>query len=222
MYEENDSENFQYEYEIYQTKLKQQKRRKILKLLLVLILVTALTAWLIQPGMFSLLWNQSDVVVNEPVDSDSTEDVTTTSDSIGDDEKDPLYLLAREVFDLTNEERAKQDLSEFIWNDKLYEAAQIRADELNILYSHTRPDGSDGIFILRDMGIYFNYVGENIAIGYLAPEDIVKAWMGSEGHRENIENRNFRYLAVGVARITETEKFHPDSYTWVQLFYGIV
>jgi uncharacterized protein YkwD len=41
--------------------------------------------------------------------------------------------------------------------------------------------------------------GENIAMGYLTPADVVAAWLASPGHRANIEDPAFRATGVAVA-----------------------
>ena len=39
--------------------------------------------------------------------------------------------------------------------------------------------------------------GENIASGQASPEEVMKAWMDSPGHRANILNSKFQYIGVG-------------------------
>ena len=51
--------------------------------------------------------------------------------------------------------------------------------------------------------------GENIAVGYTAPSDVVAAWIASPGHRENIEDPAFRVTGVAVA---------GDPVYWAQEF----
>jgi uncharacterized protein YkwD len=41
--------------------------------------------------------------------------------------------------------------------------------------------------------------GENIAYGYPTPAAVVNAWLGSPGHRANIENSGFRAIGIGAA-----------------------
>jgi hypothetical protein len=38
---------------------------------------------------------------------------------------------------------------------------------------------------------------ENVAVGQKTPEDVMRAWMTSRGHRQNILNPNYRYIGVG-------------------------
>jgi uncharacterized protein YkwD len=49
-------------------------------------------------------------------------------------------------------------------------------------------------FFRRCSGI--STAGENIAYGYQTPRQLVRAWMHSEGHRENILNRRFHRIGV--------------------------
>jgi uncharacterized protein YkwD len=40
---------------------------------------------------------------------------------------------------------------------------------------------------------------ENIAYGYSSALSVVRAWLGSPGHRRNIELASWKYMGVGVA-----------------------
>lgn len=44
----------------------------------------------------------------------------------------------------------------------------------------------------------WNAAGENVAYGY-APSSVTKAWMGSAGHRKNIETKAYTRTGIGVA-----------------------
>jgi uncharacterized protein YkwD len=41
--------------------------------------------------------------------------------------------------------------------------------------------------------------GENIAYGYRSAHAVVRAWLGSPGHRYNMELPRWKYMGVGVA-----------------------
>lgn len=51
---------------------------------------------------------------------------------------------------------------------------------------------------IADCG-YGSAWGENIAYGYRTAPEVVKAWLNSPGHRENIENGSFSVTGVGAA-----------------------
>lgn len=116
-----------------------------------------------------------------------------------------------EVIRLVNEERAKEGLSALQTNDTINGAAQVRANELPTLFDHTRPDGTTCFTALDDAGIRYGTAGENIAAGQATPEQVVNAWMNSEGHRANILNANFTTIGVG---------YNSTGRYWVQLFIG--
>lgn len=105
------------------------------------------------------------------------------------------------VFELVNEERAKAGRKPLQWKDTLAEGAKIRAVEIQTSFSHTRPNGETCFTVAPGVR------GENIAKGQTTPEAVMKAWMNSDGHRNNILSPNFQYIAVA---------FHQRH--WVQLF----
>lgn len=105
-----------------------------------------------------------------------------------------------EVLSLVNQERVRNGLEKLTWGDSCTEAAEVRAEEIVQVYSHTRPDGSNWDTACVEPSGFSTYVeGENLVVGNSAvsPETAVAAWMNSEKHRENILNPNFTKLAVG-------------------------
>lgn len=115
-------------------------------------------------------------------------------------EEAPKLRWEYEVLSLVNQERVRNGLSKLTWGDTCSEAAEIRAEELTELYSHTRPDGSSWSTACAEPssgGVYTE--GENLVVGNSAvsPETTVAAWMNSEKHRENILNPAYTKLAVG-------------------------
>lgn len=119
----------------------------------------------------------------------------------------PKIKWEYEILSLVNQERVRNGLSKLTWGDTCADAAEIRAEELVQLYSHTRPDGSPWSTACDnpDSGAV-SVEGENLVVGNSAvsPETTVAAWMNSEKHRENILNPNYTKLAVGFY-------FDPDS-----------
>ena len=119
---------------------------------------------------------------------------------------------AQQVVDLVNIERQKEGLSPLTIDEKLAAAADIRAKEIQTSFSHTRPNGSSFSTALKEAGAVYRRSGENIAWGQKSPEEVVKAWMNSSGHRANIMNKN--YSRIGVSHVKNAA---GTSY-WVQLF----
>lgn len=120
--------------------------------------------------------------------------------------------FAEQVVKLVNEERTKAGLSEVTLDKNIEAAALIRAKEIETSFSHTRPDGRSFSTVLTDNGITYRGSGENIAWGQRSPEEVMKGWMNSDGHRANILNKNFKNIGVGYYQ-DENGVNH-----WVQLF----
>ncbi len=65
--------------------------------------------------------------------------------------------------------------------------------------------------MMKKYGITYRYAGENIAMGQKTPEEVVNAWMNSEGHRANILNPNYNTIGVGYV---------SQGNYWTQEFIG--
>ena len=119
---------------------------------------------------------------------------------------------AQEVVRLVNIERERAGLAPLTMDATLSAAAQVRAQEIDVSFSHTRPDGTSCFTVLKEFGIGYRACGENIAKGSPSPARVVEGWMNSAGHRVNILNENFTTIGVGV---------HADAagtLHWAQLF----
>ncbi len=135
--------------------------------------------------------------------------------TIIDDSDVDLDSFPARVLELVNQERVKEGLSPLEQGtEALEKAVQVRADETTELFSHTRPDGSKCFTAITDQGQGYMSAGENIARGFSSPDDVVAAWMNSEGHRANIMDEDFTMLSTGCAVDEE------GRICWVQLFIG--
>lgn len=121
-----------------------------------------------------------------------------------------MYSYDYEVVKLINKERTKRGLKGLKYNNELLDVAQLRAAELSVLYSHERPDAINTPF---DLFEWKNCAGENIAINYISPEEVVKAWMDSPMHKNNILNGNYNSVGIGCFKTN-------GYYYWVQIFAG--
>ncbi|BAY44081.1 SCP-like extracellular [Scytonema sp. HK-05] len=105
----------------------------------------------------------------------------------------------QQVFELTNQERAKNGLSPLKANAELNFAADKYAEEMSErrVLSHTGPDGSKAWDRAEAVGYEARMMGENIAAGQRTPEQVVKGWMDSPGHRANILRSQYTDIGVG-------------------------
>lgn len=121
----------------------------------------------------------------------------------------------QEVLDLVNAERAKYGLQPLVMGDaKLTAAAQRRAEEIATVNSHVRPNGTKWYTVLSEYGVTDAAAGENAAWGSVSPEEVVNAWMNSEGHRANILDPEARAMGVGYYYNSSSTWGHQ----WIQLF----
>lgn len=119
---------------------------------------------------------------------------------------------ASEVVRLVNQERAKNGLSALTVDAKVQAAAEVRAKEQATVFSHTRPNGTSCFTALQESGAKYNVAGENIAMGQTTPEQVMKDWMNSQGHRENILKSNFSRIGVGIYKDASGRLY------WAQMF----
>ncbi len=112
----------------------------------------------------------------------------------------------QDVFDLVNEEREKAGVNPLSWCDGLYELAKAHSCDMcdRGFFSHVNPEG-EGPFDRAKAGHAGSYTfppttcrGENIAMGYSSPEQVMNGWMNSSGHRANILRGGFTHIGVGV------------------------
>lgn len=100
-----------------------------------------------------------------------------------------------------NQERARHRVSGFRLDAALTRAAQWHAcDNANHnRLSHFGTDGSRPSTRVIRAGYDFRLVTENVAIGYATPEQVLRAWLRSPTHRQNVLERRTNELGLGVA-----------------------
>lgn len=113
----------------------------------------------------------------------------------------PQRLLAA-----VNAARGAEGLAPLAANARLDAAACRQAKDLGgrALHdveslSHQGGDGSTLGDRLRDAGYAFRAAAENLAAGVADPDETVRLWLASEGHRRNILTPGFR--EAGIAEI---------------------
>jgi Cysteine-rich secretory protein family len=126
-------------------------------------------------------------------------------------------VLPAVVVDLTNDERADNELQPLRRNPTLDAAAKLKAEHMakNEYFSHFSPSGVSPWYWFDESGYVYAHAGENLAIHFTDSDEVVEAWMGSPSHRQNIVDK--KYTEIGVA--TFKGKFEGyDTVYVVQLF----
>ena len=127
-----------------------------------------------------------------------------------------LEAYAQEVIRLTNEERAKAGLPVLKANDKLMQAAAIRANELTERFAHLRPNGDEIYSVFDEVGydLGMKLAGEVAAFGQNTPQAVVNAWMRSQGHKDWLLSAECVESGVGVVISSD------GTFYWAQVFAG--
>ncbi|RDU36833.1 SCP-like extracellular protein [Neobacillus piezotolerans] len=122
-----------------------------------------------------------------------------------------ISKMAQQVIDLTNVQRQQNGLPPLKADTKLSGVALKKSQDMQQknYFSHTSPTYGSPFDMMRDFGVTYTSAGENIAMGQRTAEEVVQAWMNSEGHRKNILNRDFTHIGVG---------FEQSGYHWTQMF----
>ena len=138
------------------------------------------------------------------------------------DREDPLYIYAREIFDSINAKRAETGLSAYVWNDRVFLAAQVRAQELagaNAL-GHTRPDGTSYSTVFEEFEIESTTRNEIVAMGYPTAEALVNVWSEAAVTSPVINAVIYSQAAVGVAQLPPEEEGGKGKYFYALLVIG--
>ncbi|MYL64626.1 hypothetical protein GLW07_14810 [Bacillus hwajinpoensis] len=124
-----------------------------------------------------------------------------------------LSEFEQQVVNLTNDERAKAGLPALEVDTELSKVAQAKSEDMrdNNYFAHNSPTYGSPFDMMNQFGVDYQSAGENIAKGQQTPEEVVNAWMNSEGHRKNIMNGSFTHIGVGYVE---------EGNIWTQQFIG--
>ena len=126
----------------------------------------------------------------------SQPEVTTPADEVA--------VAKQDIVDRTNALRRAKDVAALRVNDKLMQAAQVRADEMaaHTVYSHTRPDGrkfntaTDCPYMAENIHRIADWVLSDQTLAERAVAD----WSASTTHNKNMVNPKLSEIGVGLAR----------------------
>jgi uncharacterized protein YkwD len=121
--------------------------------------------------------------------------------------------LRRAVVCLVNRERAKQHLPGLVDNGRLDRSAQGWTNDMVTHRDFTH--GADFASRISAVGFDWSNVAENIAAGYQTPASVVRGWMRSTGHCQNILSPVYRMVGTGVSTGAPSAN---DSGTWTEDF----
>ncbi len=150
--------------------------------------------------------------------------------------------LEKKIHYLVNQERTKRGLRALSWNEQLNRISRRYSSDMAAreFFSHNDPEGrnfmdryqEEGFSCKLRVGNVTCFGAENIArdnlyhsVSYLnsvrtyhwnSEDDIarsvVKIWMGSKGHRENILTPYFRQQAIGIAFSADGKVYVTENF----------
>ena len=110
----------------------------------------------------------------------------------------------QDIIDRTNALRRENGVSALAVNDKLMQAAQVRADEMaaHTVYSHTRPNGGkfNTVTDCPHMAENIHRIADWTMSNQTLAERAVADWSASTTHNKNMVNPKLSEIVVGLAR----------------------
>lgn len=124
-----------------------------------------------------------------------------------------------DIIELTNNERVLLGGTPLKANTALTSAAQAKADDMakQHFFAHVAPDGTMAWDYIKKVGYSYDVAGENLAITNENVETVISSWMKSPSHRENIVNKDYQDIGIGIAQYGEYQG-HKDTTVIVALY----
>lgn len=130
-------------------------------------------------------------------------------------------ITTENVLALMNAYRVDAGLPPLREDPRLKRAAEDRMRHMEDIgyWSHEAPDGMSPFTWITSRQYDFTHAAENLAAGFETAGFLVKSWMDSSGHRENIMSPDFE--DVGIAIIEGGTRGPATGKSVVVLFGGI-
>ena len=128
---------------------------------------------------------------------------------------------ANEVLRLVNIERANVGVAPLVLDEALCNAANMRAIEMDCtgVFGHKRPNDNSCFEVYDICNVEWQSAcGENIAAGQATPEDVMKSWLSSAGHKANILSPEYTKMGLGYSNSGCGAGEY--SHYWAQEFAG--
>ncbi len=125
----------------------------------------------------------------------------------------------KRTFALHNQARKTRNLRLFCVDPRLQKVARAHSRDMiqRDYFSHTtKGTNRSGCDRVKNSGYRFRYCAENIAWGQREkgePDNIMRSWMESSGHRRNILNGRYREVGIGTATGTFRGQRDVTTYT---------
>ncbi|MFT8322344.1 MAG: CAP domain-containing protein [Bacillus sp. (in: firmicutes)] len=157
--------------------------------------------------------NKTEAPTQKPAATNKTEAPAQKPAATSEAAATSVSAYEKQVVELTNKERAKNGLAALQLDTELSKVARAKSQDMstNKYFDHNSPTYGSPFDMMKKFGISYKSAGENIAQGQKTPEEVVQAWMNSEGHRANILSNKFTHIGVGYVE---------NGNYWTQQFIG--
>jgi uncharacterized protein YkwD len=141
--------------------------------------------------------------------------IVMASDDVVEEEQE--IVNGDQVLTAINTLRAQDNLPLLKSNELLDKAAQSKMSDMcqTQYWSHTSPDGVDPWHWITKAGYVYLSAGENLGRDFRTADDLIKAWVESPTHHENLVSQKYTETGIAVRRcLIDTKK----TMVIVQLF----
>lgn len=109
-------------------------------------------------------------------------------------------ISTEEILRLTNIERKNNGVGEVVLDSQLNIAAAQKAADMMArdYWAHISPTGTQPWTFINESGYSYRYAGENLARDFSDPDSVVRAWMASSSHRDNLLNARYQDMGIAV------------------------
>jgi uncharacterized protein YkwD len=105
-----------------------------------------------------------------------------------------------EMVALVNAHRRSVRCPELVWMQTVANAAQGHSEDMarRGYFDHRSPEGRGPTDRLTAAGVAYRAMGENIAQHPGTARDVLNGWLGSPGHRQNLERCTYSHHGIGL------------------------
>lgn len=111
-------------------------------------------------------------------------------------------ITSSQLIYLTNLKRQESGSPPLSLNDKLSLAAKEKAEDMfaKNYWAHNSPNGKTPWVFIKDSDYKYVYAGENLARGFQDSDEVIKAWLASPDHRDNMLSKNYSDVGFAVVK----------------------
>ena len=124
----------------------------------------------------------------------------------------------RKIILLTNDLRRSESLPALSVNSKLDQAAFAKVQDMFLkqYFAHTGVDGRGLEYFLRQADYDYSVSGENLAMGFSDPAEVVEAWKDSPTHYANLVDKDYQDIGVAMA----DDIFEGENTVLIAQYFG--